>query len=166
MSSANEPAYDRWVQCTLCSKWRCVSDSLRVDETTTPWRCAYNVFSATYNVCSAPQEEMPTATDAQPPNTTPAQLTEELFAGYARAQENNAASLFVESKCDCTLCTSVNDAVRDWPTMIAEKHSVPLIQCVLDAISKSEPIAQASEEDKRFLYAPDGDPQLPSSANN
>ena len=151
---------ERWVQCSLCTKWRVVPDTLRVDASTTPWRCAYNVFSTVYNKCSAPQEPMPAAEqgDQAAPPPSAAEVANELFAGYVVAEENSAADLFCESKCACALCTSTNAAVRGWDAMVAEGHAVPLVQCVLNAISNSTHVAAAAEEDKRFLYAPSDDP--------
>ena len=49
---------ERWVQCSLCQKWRCVGDQLQV-RMDVPWQCRYNLFNPAYNQCAAVQEPMP-----------------------------------------------------------------------------------------------------------
>jgi len=158
MASASPPETERWVQCTLCNKWRVVPLTLRVDETTTPWRCAYNVFSSTHNQCAAPQEPMPGEAEEAAAGPSSAEIVEELFAGYACVEENSVDDIFTESTCTCSLCTSMNAAAHGWNDMVRSGHPVPLVQCVLDAINNSLPVARAAEDEKRFLYLPGSDP--------
>ena len=152
-----------WVQCATCQKFRCVPDTMRIDRTQ-PWFCKYNVFSTTHNTCAAPQETMPAAEDdaaaaaATPPNTR--ELVQEVLSGYehARDEMSDASALFTPSTCTCSLCTEMNAAVTGWDNM--SDHHVPLVQSVIDAISRSVSRAEAIEKDKRFVYAP-GKPDIP-----
>ena len=57
--------------------------------------------------------------------------------------------MFTPSTCTCATCSEINAAVCGWKDM--GKHAVPIINAVLSAISKSEHIAHAVEEDKQFV---------------
>jgi len=112
------------------------------------WECRYNVFSDTYNTCSAPQEPMPE--DGEEERPTPLPLVDELFAGRAVVVEPSKETLFTKSDCTCALCREINDAVGAWNG--GGDHPVPLIRCLLNSISATEHIAKNMEDEKVFLY--------------
>lgn len=136
---------EKWVQCVKCQKWRVVPNTLKLSP---GWECRHNVFSAEYNRCSAPQEEMPSADEA--PAKPPASITDEIFARYSLV-EPSKDSLFSKSTCSCTLCQEINAAAASWDNK-KMTHSVPLIACLLKSISNTAHIAQEIEDDKAFLY--------------
>ena len=136
-----------WVQCTKCQKWRVVPPTLKLAAN---WECRYNVFSADHNRCSAPQEKMPTEADEAV--GTPLSITDEVFAKYSVVPADKH-SLFSESTCSCTLCQEINNAVSAWDNAkMTEAHPIPLIACVLKSIANTAHIAEAVEEEKKFLY--------------
>jgi len=154
MSDGNET--ERWVQCFKCSKWRVVPDTLKVDGGSA-WECRLNVFSATHNKCSAPQETMPAAPPiGQQRRRTASEETNMMLSemGLQVVDVDSVEDLFVASDCTCTTCTEMNEAAREWHAMTREEHAVPLVQCIIRAIAATASIAETIEEDKRFCYAP------------
>lgn len=152
---------ERWVQCSRCSKWRCVpeDDVMRIADG--PWRCSFNVFSSQYNTCAAPQETMPAAAPAPaaPPLSA---LAEEVCGAMDVVAEASADDLFTVSECTCSLCSEINAAVRAWPQTCSEPHVVPILDCVVRSIAATAEVAKKMEEEKRFLFKPD-EPAVPSA---
>jgi hypothetical protein len=150
---------ERWVQCALCTKWRCVPDTLLVDPNTR-WICRYNVFSATYNRCDAPQETMQEET---PPDSDAAAADDDVAAddddaagtAVPMAQEG----LFHESQCACETCQQMNSATATWAATAADAAAAvgtpPLVSVLLNAIGETEHLAVQIEDEKVFLYGSD-----------
>lgn len=129
---------EQWVQCSRCNKWRCVPDDLSLPA---PWLCKYNVFDPQHNDCAHEQEPMP-SDDDDVEDVEDDQETIEVVP-------ENEVAMFTPSTCTCALCTEINASVRGWKAM--KEHPVPLINMVLQAITQTEPIAHAVEEDKQFV---------------
>ena len=156
---------ERWVQCTRCSKWRCVADALQVSP---GWHCALNVLSATHRTCAAPQEPMPDdgsdASTSPPPSgdVVAAAWTAVMGTGRTAAPVDDTADaddVFTRSECTCATCTSINAAVDTWAQ--GDVASLPpLLRCVVRAIDGTVPSAVAAEREKRFVHRPD-DPDPP-----
>ena len=151
---------ERWVQCTRCAKWRRVADALVVRA---GWHCRLNVFSPSHRTCDAPQEPMPDEEDGDGNGggggdaTDPMALLAGILGDADPVDETASADmLFTRSTCPCDTCTSMNAAVDGWAAHDASALP-PLLQCVVRAIDKSAPRAEALEAEKRFLFRPDGD---------
>jgi hypothetical protein len=166
---------ERWVQCALCTKWRCVPDTLLVDPNVR-WVCRYNVFSATFNRCDAPQEPMGEDEEEEPlPDTGGGGGDGGGDGGDGGGGGGSAAvpvpmvdaaqeGLFHESQCGCETCRQMNTAAATWAATTAGAAAAvgtpPLVSVVLNAIDETEHIAAQFEDEKMFLYGSD-----PAAAN-
>ena len=144
---------EKWVQCSQCDKWRCVPDDLSLP---TPWLCKYNVFDNQHNKCSHEQETMPIEEDEEEEEEEEEEEALELVP-------EEDVGMFTPSTCSCTTCSAINASVRGWKN--TQEHPVPLINMVLQAITKTEPIAHAVEEDKQFIRGVSIDLHHPGGPN-
>ena len=127
---------EQWVQCSRCNKWRCVADDLKLPS---PWLCKYNVFDPKHNQCSHAQEPMPNEDN----------VSSDEEDDTIEVVPEDQVDMFTPSTCTCTTCAEINASVRAWKNM--QEHPVPIVNMVLQAISKTEPLVHAVEEDKQFI---------------
>jgi hypothetical protein len=128
-----------WVQCHKCEKWRNVTSYINENA---PWECRYNIFSPDYNHCSADQEPMPTEEEDE---------EEEDGEEFAiETVSDDDTEMFVPSSCPCEVCTGTNTAVSEWGEY--GDHPIPLVRMIRDAITGTENVAHATEDDKQFLH--------------
>ena len=138
---------ETWVQCSQCSKWRCVPETMQLPS---PWVCKYNVFDLHHNQCSQDQEALP---------DEPADASDDEDEVLELVPEDEVG-MFTPSTCECTLCTDINRSVSEWNTL--KDHHVPLVNMVIKAINKTAPVAHAVEEDKQFAQGVSIDLHHPS----
>ena len=130
---------EKWVQCSQCKKWRCISDNIKLPF---PWLCKYNVFDSNHNQCSHVQENMPLPCEDN--------VSSDDEDTTIEVVPEDQVGMFTPSACACATCNDINTAVCTWKNM--EEHPVPLINTLLRAITNTEPMAHAVEEDKQFIH--------------
>ena len=138
---------ERWVQCSKCSKWRCVPDTLKIDMNLA-WECKYNVFDPKHNNCSHEQEKMPEEeADEEEPNLLDF-MQDINNDNELEIVPEEESGLFKPSTCKCSLCTEINQSVLQWESLKGKKN--PLLNSLINAIEATEPMAVSSEDDKQF----------------
>ena len=143
---------ETWVQCCSCQKWRVVSDTLKVNPNV-PWYCKYNLFDPKHQKCTDEQENMPTDEEAEEEEEP---LEKKLLAGLLPTEPTetdmelvNDEEPFTPSKCSCSLCQEINEAVRRWNEMKDEVS--PILKAFIKSVNETEHIAEHAEEDKQFV---------------
>ena len=132
-----------WVQCHKCEKWRNVTSYINENA---PWECRYNIFNPDYNHCGADQETMPVEEGEEGEDEGEDEDEEELAIETVPEEDTE---MFVPSSCPCDVCTGTNMAVSEWGEY--GDHPIPLVKMIRDAITGTENVAHAAEDEKQFL---------------